>query len=374
MTSYTLFAPGTSGAGSSIASGTSFVFGLSFEVTNSGMQLDGWWWWVADASQNTAAQDFGLWIETGNGTGTYVAGSKKTSGTLSVGWNFISAASPIALTSGVSYRAVCTVTPGVGGHPFSSMSGYFTNGSSGGNGIVNGPLTGFSDGGTGGTNKDPTGTGQMTNFSGGTDVTTQYPTATSHSWYGLDVQVSTASGTAHTATASLTVSPSLAAGRTRGRFRAGSLAVSPSLSAARARGRFRTAALPLSPSFTAARLHGHGRTAALLVSPAFTTGRQMARVRGGALVIHPSFSAVVTGGEAPVTVQKATGGWWQLLDVYKQQDEEFGWWADNAPFACPRDGEPLRNAPPADSGSSVERYCLFCGFEYPRDWVRPQKM
>lgn len=72
--------------------------------------------------------------------------------------------------------------------------------------------------------------------------------------------------------------------------------------------------------------------------------------------------------------EQASGGWWQLLDVYKQQEEEFDWWADNAPFACPRDGEPLRNAPPADSGSSVERYCLFCGFEYPRDWVRPQKL
>jgi hypothetical protein len=43
-------------------------------------------------------------------------------------------------------------------------------------------------------------------------------------------------------------------------------------------------------------------------------------------------------------------------------------------MACPRDGEPLRNAPPADSGSSAELYCTFCDFEYPRDWIRPQPL
>jgi hypothetical protein len=66
--------------------------------------------------------------------------------------------------------------------------------------------------------------------------------------------------------------------------------------------------------------------------------------------------------------------WWQLLDVRKQARQEFGWWADSPPFACPNDGEPLRNAPPADSGSSVELYCAYDGWSYPRDHIRPQRL
>jgi len=66
--------------------------------------------------------------------------------------------------------------------------------------------------------------------------------------------------------------------------------------------------------------------------------------------------------------------WYQLLDIRKQAQEEFDWFADNPPSNCPRDGEPLTNSPPADSGSSVERFCKFCDFEYPRDWVRPQRL
>jgi hypothetical protein len=68
------------------------------------------------------------------------------------------------------------------------------------------------------------------------------------------------------------------------------------------------------------------------------------------------------------------GSWWQLLDIRKQAQEEFDWWADNAPFACPRCGEPLRNAPPTESGSSVDKYCNYDGFQFPRDWIRPQKL
>lgn len=189
MTTLSLLYPGTNGPSSSLSSGTSFIFGTGFKVTAAGYGLYGWAWWVADAAQNHAAQDFALWAETGASTGTYVPGTKTTSGTFSTGWNPVMAASPIPLTSGQAYRAVCTATPGTGFAPFSDTSGYWTSGSAGGNGIINGALTGFSDGGTGSTNKDPNGTGQCTNFSGGTDVTTQYPTATSHSMYYLDIIV-----------------------------------------------------------------------------------------------------------------------------------------------------------------------------------------
>lgn len=68
------------------------------------------------------------------------------------------------------------------------------------------------------------------------------------------------------------------------------------------------------------------------------------------------------------------GGWWQLLDVRKQAQEEFDFWADNPPMACPNDGEPLRQSPTADSGSADELYCPFDGWRYPRDYIRPQRL
>ena len=54
----------------------------------------------------------------------------------------------------------------------------------------------------------------------------------------------------------------------------------------------------------------------------------------------------------------AQGGWWQLLDIRKQAQEEFDFWA----------------GPTADSGSSAELYCPFDGWQYPRDYVRPQRL
>ena len=64
--------------------------------------------------------------------------------------------------------------------------------------------------------------------------------------------------------------------------------------------------------------------------------------------------------------------WWQLLDVLKHRQEEFTWWATTQPFACPRCGEPLRNAPPTESGADVILYCLYDGWQYPRDYIRPE--
>lgn len=65
------------------------------------------------------------------------------------------------------------------------------------------------------------------------------------------------------------------------------------------------------------------------------------------------------------------GGWWQLLEIRKYAEQERQFYASNPPFSCPRCGEPLTNAPPTDSGSSVELYCRFDGWQFPRDWVRP---
>ncbi len=65
------------------------------------------------------------------------------------------------------------------------------------------------------------------------------------------------------------------------------------------------------------------------------------------------------------------GGWWQLQSIIEEQKAEFDFWASNPPLSCPNDGEPLRQAPAADSGSGVELYCQFDGWQYPRDWHPP---
>ena len=65
---------------------------------------------------------------------------------------------------------------------------------------------------------------------------------------------------------------------------------------------------------------------------------------------------------------QVTGGWWQLHSIIEEAKREREFWDSQPPMACPRDGEPLRIAPPSDSGDSVELFCQFDGFRYPRDW------
>ncbi len=82
-------------------------------------------------------------------------------------------------------------------------------------------------------------------------------------------------------------------------------------------------------------------------------------------------SAADAGSVSVAPPLKPQGGWWQLKSILDEQKAEFDFWAEAPPMACPRDGEPLRNAPPVDSGSGVELFCKFCGWQYPRDWIRP---
>ena len=121
-------------------------------------------------------------------------------------------------------------------------------------------------------------------------------------------------GTPHTATASLSVAPSVTATRTRGHSRTGTLAVTPSLAASRTlghsrtasrpvspsvaasrtAGRFRTASRPVAPSVTAARTRGHYRTAALSPAPSVTITRQQGHARQAAVTVTPAITATRT--------------------------------------------------------------------------------
>lgn len=65
------------------------------------------------------------------------------------------------------------------------------------------------------------------------------------------------------------------------------------------------------------------------------------------------------------------GSWWGLDTVLKQSREEFQEYVSRPPMACPDDGEPLTDAPATKSGSGVERFCKYCGWQYPRDWQPP---
>jgi hypothetical protein len=190
VSGYRLF-PSTNGGPVGADTGT-YVFGLSFKVTQPGLFLTGWWWWVADSTQYTGAQDFALWTVASSSTGTYVANSKVTSGTFTVGaWNFVAAAAPIPLTSGVDYRAVMGANGhGSGKNTYSSISNYFNaGGNPGQNGIINGPLVGFSSQ-FGTSNQVPFNEPQMGFTSGATDVTATFGiTDFGETYWGLDIQI-----------------------------------------------------------------------------------------------------------------------------------------------------------------------------------------
>lgn len=89
------------------------------------------------------------------------------------------------------------------------------------------------------------------------------------------------------------------------------------------------------------------------------------------LVVTASAAGVVTPVSLAVPAVRQAGSWWQLLSVRQHAREEFDFWASHPPPSCPRCGEPLINAPTADSGSGAELFCRFDGWQYPRDWVRP---
>jgi len=57
--------------------------------------------------------------------------------------------------------------------------------------------------------------------------------------------------------------------------------------------------------------------------------------------------------------------WYQLLDIYKQDQTWRQWYASIPPVACPNDGTQL------ETGPSGELFCRFDGWQWPRDYIRP---
>lgn len=329
MTTYRLW-PATNGPAASHAdTADSGVMGLSFKVS-AAADFAGWAWWLApDSAQNAASQNCGLWRVNSAGSGTFVAGSLTATGPLAAGWNLIPyTGAAIPLTPGQEYRAAISFAPSGALNGYSATLNYWSTGP-GASGITNGILTAYSAG-SGGPSDEPADDAQHSFILTGTDPSTFYPAASSgNANFWLDVLVE--AGAARTATAALTVAPSLSAARTRGKFRTGALAVSPSLSAGR--------------------IAGH--------------------VRAASLVVSPSLRAAPSGGRAPAV---QTGSWWGLDAVFKQSQQEFAAFVSRPPMACPWCGEPLRNPPNTTAGAGMTLYCPFDGFQYPRDYVRPVRL
>jgi hypothetical protein len=184
MTTYRLF-PSANGPSAATSFSGAFGPGVKFKVTSGGLWLNGFWWWVCSTGgQSASAQKFALWQVYGSAAGLIVPGASVTSGALSAGWNYVALATPVALTAGATYQAVTAFS---GAFPLTSSQ--FASGGTYAAGIVNGPLTAFSDGT--GSNPDPYSNSQCTYQTASTDPAVTFASNADAGYNGwLDVQVS----------------------------------------------------------------------------------------------------------------------------------------------------------------------------------------
>lgn len=98
---------------------------------------------------------------------------------------------------------------------------------------------------------------------------------------------------------------------------------------------------------------------------AVTAGALAAAVAGSV-----AMQAITVGGTAAAEVTgRPRGSWYQLLDIRRHARQEFEYYANKPPVSCPNDGEPLLPGPASEPGIW---FCTFDGWQYPRDWVRPE--
>lgn len=137
---YRLFAT-ANGPATPVSYSGPFVAGLVFGVTAGGCWLDGYWWWVCATGQSTSPQKFALWQTYDGHNGTVLPGSVVTSASLTAGqWNFVPLPAPLPLAIGATYIAATGFTGS-----FPDTDGQYGSGGDFSAGIVNGPLTAYSD-------------------------------------------------------------------------------------------------------------------------------------------------------------------------------------------------------------------------------------
>ncbi len=149
------------------------------------MWFEGYWWWVCPTRQPTSPQKFALWNVTGQGPATLIPGSVVASGTLTAGqWNWVPLSVPFPLAVGTCYNA-CTGFTG----SFPNTNDQFGSGNQYAAGIVNGPLSAYSD--TGGSLPTPYTTNQGVFGVQGTDPSVNMPLSGSNSAnFWMDLQIS----------------------------------------------------------------------------------------------------------------------------------------------------------------------------------------
>jgi hypothetical protein len=149
------------------------------------MWFEGYWWWVCASEQPASPQKFALWNVSGAAAGTLIPNSVVTSGALTAGqWNWVPLPAPLPLAIGTPYNA-CTGFTG----SFPNTNDQFGGGGPYANGIVNGPLTAYSDGS--GSLHAPYGTPQGVFGVQGADPAVHLPLDGSNSAnFWMDLQVS----------------------------------------------------------------------------------------------------------------------------------------------------------------------------------------
>lgn len=182
MTTYRLF-PSSNGPSAAVSYSGPFIAGVAFKVTAGGTWFDGYWWWVCDTGQPTSAQTFALWQVYTNATGTLISSATVTSGSLTPGWNYVPLDTPVPLAINVGYVAATGFSGG-----FPDTGNQFGSGDPYSGGIVNGPLTAFSD--QTGTKPAPFSVAQGPFSAAAADPTVTMPAYGSNSSnFWLDVQV-----------------------------------------------------------------------------------------------------------------------------------------------------------------------------------------
>jgi hypothetical protein len=180
-----------------------------FMVTTGGVWFDGYWWWVCPSAQSTSAQKFALWAVHNDGVGALVPAATVTSSALTPGqWNYVPLNQPVPLSIGACYNA-CT---GFSGN-FPDTTNQFGSGGPYSGGIVNGPLSAFSD--QSGSLPAPFSMSQAVFSVGGTDPTASMPANGNQSdnlWMDLQVETKPPSGTSYRLWPSYPALPGVATG------------------------------------------------------------------------------------------------------------------------------------------------------------------
>lgn len=190
---YRLF-PATDGPSTAVSYGGAFIAGAAFTVTAGGTRLDGFWWWVCHSGQPTSPQKFALWQVYTTATGHLIPDAAVTSGSLTAGqWNYVPLAAPVPLSPGATYMATTGFS---GGFPDTSDS--FGSGNPYSAGIVNGPLTAYSD--QSGSRPAPFSINQGCFSVAGTDPTAVMPAygyASDNFWLDMLIDTSPPAGTSY---------------------------------------------------------------------------------------------------------------------------------------------------------------------------------